>query len=96
MAGKAAPKKNPSALKRVRQSEKLNLRNQSRKAAIKTLEKKLESISPSTPKEEVDKQLKTAVKTIAGAASKGIIHKNTASRKISRLARLANTAAQKS
>jgi ribosomal protein S20 len=47
LAGKAAPKKNPSALKRVRQSEKLGLRNQSRKAEIKTLEKKLESTTPS-------------------------------------------------
>ncbi|HTZ18620.1 MAG TPA: 30S ribosomal protein S20 [Dissulfurispiraceae bacterium] len=95
MAGKAAPKKNLSALKRVRQSEKLNLRNQSRKAEIKTIEKKLESIVASTPKEEVDKQIKTAMKNIASAASKGIIHKNTASRKISRIAKLANAVAQK-
>ena len=92
MAGKAAPKKNLSALKRVRQSEKLNMRNQSRKAEIKTLEKKFESVSS---KEEAEKQLKTIVKSIAGAASKGIIHKNTASRKISKLARRANAIAQK-
>ncbi|HMK56130.1 MAG TPA: 30S ribosomal protein S20 [Dissulfurispiraceae bacterium] len=95
MAGKAAPKKNPSALKRVRQSEKLSLRNQSKKAEIKTLEKKLESIVPSTMKEEVARQVKTAVKTIAGAASKGIIHKNTAARKISKIAKLANAIGSK-
>ena len=95
MAGKAAPKKNLSALKRVRQSEKLSLRNQSRKAEIKTLEKKLESTLPTTPKEEVDKQLKTAIKNIAGAASKGIIHKNTAARKISKIAKLANSIVKK-
>jgi len=95
LAGKAAPKKNPSALKRVRQAEKLGLRNQSRKAEIKTLEKKLESTVPSTPKEEVEKQVKTAVKIIAGAASKGIIHKNTAARKISKIARLANAISKK-
>jgi len=95
LAGKAAPKKNPSALKRVRQAEKLGLRNQSRKAEIKTLEKKLESMMPSTPKEELEKQVKTAVKIIAGAASKGIIHKNTAARKISKIARLANAIGKK-
>jgi small subunit ribosomal protein S20 len=90
LAGKAAPKKNPSALKRVRQSEKQSLRNQSRKAEIKTIEKKMESLLPSTPKEAVNGQFKTAIKTIAGAASKGIIHKNTAARKISKIAKLVN------
>ncbi len=95
MAGKAAPKKNLSALKRVRQSEKLGLRNQSRKAEIKTLEKKLESTLPSTPKEEVDKHLKSAIKNIASAASKGIIHKNIAARKISKVTRLANAISKK-
>lgn len=91
MAGKAAPKKNPSALKRVRQSVKLSLRNQSKKAELKTLEKKLESVLPSTPKEDVTKQMRAAVKTIASAASKGVIHKNTAARRISKIAKLANT-----
>lgn len=95
MAGKAAPKKNPSALKRVRQSEKLSLRNQSKKAEIKTLEKKLESTLPSTSREEVNKQLKTAVKTIASAVSKGILHKNTAARKISKIAKIANAIGKK-
>jgi small subunit ribosomal protein S20 len=96
LAGKAAPKKNPSALKRVRQSEKLCLRNQSKKAEIKTLEKKLESVLPSTPKEEVTKQMKAAIKTIASSASKGVIHKNTAARKISKVAKLANAVGKKS
>jgi small subunit ribosomal protein S20 len=92
---KAAPKKNLSALKRVRQSEKQGLHNQSKKAEIKTLEKKLESTLPSTSREEVDKQMKTAIKTIASAASKGIIHKNTASRKISKVTRLSNAIGKK-
>jgi len=96
LAGKAAPKKNLSALKRVRQSEKLSLRNQSKKAEIKTLEKKIESVLPSTPKEEVARQIKASIKTIAGAASKGIIHKNTAARKISKITKLANASRNKS
>jgi small subunit ribosomal protein S20 len=96
LAGKAAPKRNPSALKRVRQSQKLSLSNQSKKAEIKTLEKKLESVLPSTLKEEVAKQMRFAVKTIASAASKGVIHKNTAARKISKIAKLANAIGKKS
>ena len=92
---KAAPKKNLSALKRVRQSEKQGLRNQSKKAEIKTLEKKLESTLPSTSREEVDKQMKIAIKTISSAASKGIIHRNTASRKISKVTKLANAIGKK-
>jgi len=92
---KAAPKKNLSALKRDRQSVKQGLRNQSKKAEIKTLEKKLESTLPSTSREEVDKQMKYAIKTIASAASKGIIHKNTASRKISKVTRLSNAIGKK-
>jgi small subunit ribosomal protein S20 len=93
---KAAPKKNLSALKRVRQADKQGLRNQSKKAEIKTLEKKLESILPSTSREEVEKQLRYAVKTITSASSKGIIHKNTASRKVSRATKLANAVGKKS
>jgi small subunit ribosomal protein S20 len=93
---KAAPKKNLSALKRVRQSEAAGLRNQSKKAEIKTLEKKIESIKPSTSREEIDKQLKMTVKTIASAGSKGILHKNTAARKISRVTKLANAVGKKS
>jgi small subunit ribosomal protein S20 len=95
LAGKAAPKKNPSALKRVRQSVKLSLHNQSKKAEIKTLEKKLESTLPSTSKEEVEKLTKNAIKTVASAASKGIIHKNTAARKISKIAKTANAISKK-
>ena len=92
---KAAPKKNLSALKRVRQAKKSDLRNQSKKAEIKTLEKKIESTLPSTSKVEVEKQMKIAIKTIASAASKGIIHKNTAARKISRVTKLANAVGKK-
>jgi small subunit ribosomal protein S20 len=95
LAGKAAPKKNLSALKRVRQSEKLGLRNQSKKAEIRTVEKRFDSLTSSTSGEEVQKQLKTAIKIIAGASSKGIIHKNTAARKISKIARKANKIVKK-
>jgi small subunit ribosomal protein S20 len=91
LAGKAAPKKNLSALKRVRQAEKNNLRNKSVKTEIKTITKKVESAVAGKKREEIEKAFAEATKVITKAASKGIIHKNTAARKISRLAKLANT-----
>lgn len=92
MAGKAAPKKDLSTLKRVRQAEKRSLRNQSVKTKIKTFITKLETALPSKNKDDIDKILKETIKTINSAASKGIIHKNTASRKISRITTKANAA----
>jgi small subunit ribosomal protein S20 len=90
LAGKSAPKKNISALKRVRQANKRRLRNQSIKTKIKTYVDKLEAVLPSKNKDEIDKILKETIKVISSASSKGIIHKNTASRKISRITKKAN------
>jgi len=91
LAGKSAPKKNLSALKRDRQAEKNRLRNKAVKTAIKTITKKVEVAVSNKNQEEIKKVLTEATKTITKAASKGIIHRNTASRKISRLAKLTNT-----
>lgn len=91
MAGKAAPKKNLSALKRARQAEKNRLRNRSIKTEIKTVTKKVETAVAGKDREELEKALVEATKVISKAASKGVIHRNTASRKISRLSKLANT-----
>lgn len=92
MAGKAVPKKDLSTLKRVRQAEKHRLRNQSVETKIKTYITKLEAALPSKDKDSINKALNEAVKVISSAASKGIIHKNTASRKISRITKKVNTA----
>ena len=73
----------PSAKKRLRQNAKRQLRNQIAKTRIKTEVKK--AIAGDT---------NTAVSVIDRAAAKGIIHKNAAARKKSRLAkRLAAAAA---
>lgn len=90
MAGKSAPKKNLSALKRVRQSEKNKLRNKAVRTAIKTVTKKVEAAVSSKDKEGIKGLLIEAESLISKAATKGVIHRNTASRRISRLARLAN------
>lgn len=92
MADKSAPKKGLSVLKRVRQAEKRRARNQSVKTKIKTYTTKLAGALITKNKDDIDEKLKDIIKVISSAASKGIIHKNTASRKISRLTKQANAA----
>ena len=55
------------------------------KSKIKTLVKKVEAAIEAKDKAEAEKALQVAIREISRAASKGIYHKNTASRKISRL-----------
>jgi small subunit ribosomal protein S20 len=90
LPAKARPKKNLSAMKRARQALKQNLRNKSIKTKVKTFIKKLESSIASGNKEDAVKILKLAIKSLNSAASKGVIHRNTASRNISRLTRKVN------
>ena len=85
-------KKNLSALKRVRQAEKRRLRNQSWKSRIKTYTKNVEAAIQSDNQEEAQKMLREAIRIICKASSKGVIHRNTASRKISRLTKKVNEA----
>jgi small subunit ribosomal protein S20 len=82
---KARPKKNLSAIKRARQAIKRNLRNRSVLSSVRTIMKKAETAITSGNKEEAGKALLQATKALNKAASKGVIHRNTASRKISRL-----------
>jgi small subunit ribosomal protein S20 len=90
LAGKTAPKKNLSTLKRARQAAKRGLHSQSAATRINTYEKKLEGLLPSKNSEEIDRLLRETIKIINSAASKGVIHKNTASRKISRITKKVN------
>lgn len=82
-----------SAIKRTRQSQKRNLRNKSRKTVVKTIIKRLEATVVEKKSEEAAGQFKNAQKIIAKTASKGVFHKKTAARKISRLARRVNSIA---
>ena len=80
----------PSAKKRLRQNAKKRLRNQIAKTRIKNTTRKALEVSAAPLSDEA----KDAVRAIDKAAAKGIIHRNTAARKKSRLAkRLAATAA---
>ena len=89
MAQKAV-KKNKSAIKRAAQAEKRNLLNRSSKKLIKTLSKKVEAEAVSKNMDSAKTALKNAVVAIDRAAIKGMVHKKTASRKVSRLTRLVN------
>ncbi len=79
-----------SAIKRARQSEERRVRNRSAKTRIKNVIRGLDEALGAKASEKAAEELKKAVSVIAVAASKGVIHKNTASRKISRLTRRVN------
>ncbi len=91
MPAKAAKKKNLSALKRSRQAERRRLRNSTVRSRIKTLSRRIQEAASEKSKEKLQKLLTETTKVVMSAVSKGIIHKNTASRKISRLSKLAKT-----
>ena len=87
----AKQKKNLSAMKRSRQSVKRNLRNRSRIGSVKTILKKLDSSLTSGNKEDAGKILVQAIRALNQAASKGVIHRNTAARNVSRITKKVNS-----
>ncbi|TLY38108.1 MAG: 30S ribosomal protein S20 [Nitrospirae bacterium] len=74
-----------NVLKAARQSEKRRLRNRSVESGVKGIIKKLQAALEEKKTDEVKAALLEATRSLAKAASKGIIHRNTASRKIARL-----------
>ena len=75
-----------SAEKRVRVNRQKRARNISAKSALKTTIKKFEAALANEPS-SAPAHLRLAFKALDQAAAKGIIHKNTASRKKSRLSK---------
>lgn len=76
-----------SAIKRHNQSEIKRVNNASTKSSLKTLIKKVKSAVDTKNAEGAQDALKRAIPAIDKAASKHVIHRNAAARKISRLAR---------
>ena len=76
---------------RVVQSKKVALHNKAIKSNLKTVVKKANAAIAANAADK-DAVVKVAVSTIAKAQSKGVVHKNTAARKISRMAKRANKA----
>lgn len=79
-----------SAIKRVSVIETKTLQNNMVKSEYKTAVKKFETAVLEGNKEKAEEALKLATKKIDSACSKGIIKKNTASRKKSNLAKKLN------
>jgi len=82
-------KKSSSAEKRHRKSEERRLRNKSAKSAVKSSVKKFVFLAQKKDP-ETETALKEMIKKIDTAAGKGIISKNAAARKKSRMQRYFN------
>lgn len=80
-----------SALKRQRQNEKKRARNVHIRSTLKTVVKRVRLAVEAKDVEKARTALSEAIPAINKAKSKGVIHGNTASRKVSRLTRLVNS-----
>lgn len=80
-----------SAWKRMRSNEKKRLGNQSAKSRIKTAVKKVREAIANKDNEALKTSLPKAFSELDKASVKGVIHKNTASRKKSRMAKQATS-----
>ena len=79
-----------STEKRARQNKKQYQANRAVKSSVKTGVKNLLTVLETKNKEESTSQLKKVISTLSKAASKGMVHKKTASRRISRLTKRTN------
>ncbi len=79
-----------SAKKRIKVNQTKALRNKMVKSGVKTAIKKVDAAIASGDKAAADAALLSATSAIDKAATKGVYHKNTASRKVSRLAAAVN------
>ncbi len=81
-----------SAIKRARQNELRRLRNKSVKTRIKTIVKDVRSSAGEISDEDMSAKISTVQSAFDKASKKGVIHKRTAARKVSRLTKLRNSA----
>ncbi|MBM4235698.1 MAG: 30S ribosomal protein S20 [Firmicutes bacterium] len=79
-----------SAEKRVRQNVKRELRNRRTKSMLKKSIRRFEESLQGGDMEEAKVTLNAAVRQIDRAATRGVVHKNNAARKKSRLSRIFN------
>ncbi len=83
-----------SALKRARQNEIRRIRNKAVRTRVKNITKEVRSAATEgseASSESALEKLNAAKSIIDKAAKKGVIHRKTASRKISRLTKLTNS-----
>ncbi|NLL93390.1 MAG: 30S ribosomal protein S20 [Clostridiales bacterium] len=79
-----------SAKKRIDVAAKRTEKNKSIKSSVKTTIKKVDAAIEANDKAAAEAALLLATSEIAKATSKGVYHKNTASRKVSRLSTAVN------
>jgi small subunit ribosomal protein S20 len=79
-----------SQIKRNRQNEKANARNKAVRSELKTRTKHVDAAVEGG--EDVQEAARQAIKRIDQAAAKGVLHKNTAARRKSRLMKKVNSA----
>ncbi len=80
------PQTHKSTIRRARQAERRYERNRANINTVKTLIKKVQSAVAGKKTDEAKASLLEATSAIGKAVSKGVLHRNTASRRISRLA----------
>ena len=85
-----------SAKKALRQNIKRRIQNLKYKKKIKSLIKKVNFLIKQKNKEEAEKLLPQIYKALDKAAKRGVIKKNTASRKKARITKLINVKSQMS
>jgi small subunit ribosomal protein S20 len=82
-----------SQIKRNRQNEKRSERNKTVRTALKTSTKKVRTAIGSGDAESATSQQREASRALDKAVAKGIVHKRTAARRKSRLAKAASSVA---
>jgi len=80
-----------SAKKAVRKIARRTAINKTRRSRVRTYVRKVEEAIASGDKSAAEAALKAAQPELMRAATKGVLHKNTAARKVSRLARRVKT-----
>jgi len=82
--------RHPSAIKRARQNARRNERNSALRSTLRTAVKKVVVAIERADATAARAELPQAIRALGKATTKGIVHKNYAARKISRLTRKVN------
>ncbi len=83
-----------SALKRIRSSERKRVRNRIVRSSARTHVKKARKVIAEGKLDEAEAAVRKAIGALDKAAEKGVIHKNNAARRKSRLMRIFNQTMQ--
>lgn len=80
-----------NAVKKIKQINKTTLANQQLKSTVKNAIRRTDKAVTAGNKEEAEKQLKLAIKSLDNAKVKGLVHRNKVDREKSRLTKKVNT-----